>query len=55
MRFNDRAADAKSHAGAVGLGGNKRVEDLVRLLRWQGKRQALTDCSLAYDRISCQD
>jgi hypothetical protein len=35
MRFNYSAADAKSHANAVGLGGNKRIEDLVLLLRWQ--------------------
>src|SRR6266446_8226611 len=35
MRFNDRSADAKSHAGAVRLGGKECVEDLVRLLRGQ--------------------
>ncbi len=33
MRLNNRAADRKSDAGAVGFGGNKRIEDLVRLLR----------------------
>src|SRR6266478_5026209 len=32
MRFNDGAADAKPHAGAVRLRCKKRVEDLVRLL-----------------------
>ena len=35
MRFNDGAADPKSHAGAVILGGKERIKDLVRLLRWQ--------------------
>jgi len=33
MRFNDGAADAKSHAGAVGLGSKEGIEDLVSLLR----------------------
>jgi hypothetical protein len=33
MRLNDRPADAKPHAGAVRLGGKKRIEDLVLLLR----------------------
>jgi len=33
MRFDDGAADAKSHAGAVGLGSKEGIEDLVRLLR----------------------
>ena len=32
MGFDDRAADAKSHAGPVTLGGKKRIEDLVRLM-----------------------
>src|SRR5258708_1982243 len=35
MRFNDRAADAKSHAGPIGLRGKERIKDLVRLLRRQ--------------------
>src|SRR6266850_1495010 len=33
MRFNDRTADAKSHAGAMELGGKEGIKDLVRLLR----------------------
>ena len=33
MRLNDGLADAKPHAGAVRLGGKKRIEDLFRLLR----------------------
>src|ERR1700730_3413376 len=32
MRFNDGAADPKSHASAVRFGGKERIEDLVRLL-----------------------
>ncbi|MEY2395362.1 MAG: hypothetical protein QOF94_1707, partial [Acidobacteriaceae bacterium] len=28
MRFDNRAADAKSHAGAVSLGGKEGVKDL---------------------------
>jgi hypothetical protein len=32
MRFDDGAADAKSHAGAMGLGSKEGVEDLLRLL-----------------------
>jgi hypothetical protein len=32
MGFHYGAADAKSHACAVRLGGEKRVEDLVRVL-----------------------
>src|SRR5580658_6834783 len=35
MRLNDRAADAKPHARAVGLGGKERVEYLFRQLRWK--------------------
>ena len=35
MRLDDGAADPESHAGAVGLGGKKRIEDLVCPLRWQ--------------------
>src|ERR1700674_3905654 len=35
MRFNDRAADPKSHPGAVSLGGKEGIENLVRLLRGQ--------------------
>ena len=35
MRFHDGAADPKSHAGAVRLGGKERIEDLIRLLRGQ--------------------
>src|ERR1700682_48925 len=35
MRFNDGAADPKSHAGAVSLSGKEGIEDLVRLLRGQ--------------------
>jgi hypothetical protein len=35
MRFNDRAADPKSYAGAVKFSGKKRMEDLVRVLRGQ--------------------
>src|SRR4051794_30905151 len=35
MRFNDRAADAKSHAGAVGLCGKECIKDLVGLPRRQ--------------------
>src|SRR6202521_1879134 len=35
MRFNDGAADPKSHTGAVSLGGKEGIEDLVRLLRGQ--------------------
>jgi hypothetical protein len=33
VRFNDGAANAKSHASALGLRGKERIEDLVRLLR----------------------
>src|SRR5260370_16458001 len=33
MRFNDGAADAKSHAGPVRLGSKEGIEDLFRLLR----------------------
>jgi len=33
MRFNDGAADAKSHAGPMELGGEEGIKDLVRLLR----------------------
>src|SRR6266851_2261351 len=32
VRFHDGAADTKSHAGAVRLGGKKGIKDLVRLL-----------------------
>jgi hypothetical protein len=32
MRFDDGAADAKSHAGPVGLGSKEGIEDLLRLL-----------------------
>src|SRR5260370_7574036 len=35
MRFNNGAADAKSHAGPVGLGCKAGVEDLFCLLRGQ--------------------
>src|ERR1700674_5673915 len=35
VRFNNGAADAKSHARAVSLGGKERIKDLVRLLRWK--------------------
>ncbi len=38
MRFNDRAADPKSHACAVSFGGKERIEDLVPVLR--GKSHA---------------
>src|SRR5438270_922883 len=38
MRFNDGTADAKSHAGAMELGGKEGIKDLVRLLR--GKSHA---------------
>jgi len=31
MRFNDGAADPQPHAGAVSFGGEKGIEDLVRL------------------------
>jgi hypothetical protein len=33
MRFNDRTADTKSHAGAMRFGSKERVKDLIRLLR----------------------
>src|ERR1700686_1299088 len=33
MRFNDRAADPKSHTGALNLRGKECIKDLVRLLR----------------------
>src|ERR1700730_3044933 len=32
MRLNDGAADPKSHAGAVNLGGKEGIKDLVRVL-----------------------
>src|SRR6266481_8042325 len=35
VRFNDGAADPKSHTGAVSLSGKEGVEDLLRLLRGQ--------------------
>ena len=35
MRFHDGAADTKSHAGAVDLGGKEGIKDLVRLLHRQ--------------------
>src|ERR1700674_285654 len=35
MRFNDRAADPKSHTGAVNLRGKECIKYLVRLLRRQ--------------------
>jgi len=35
MRFDDGAADGRSHAGAVGFGSKEGIEDLVRLLRGQ--------------------
>ncbi len=35
IRFDDGSADAKSHAGPVGLGGKEGIEDLLRLLRGQ--------------------
>ncbi len=37
MRFNDGTADAKSHTGAMRLGGKEGIEDLVRLLRRQAR------------------
>src|SRR5258708_28876374 len=35
MRCNDGTADGQSHTGPVDLRGKKRIEDLVRLLRWK--------------------
>src|ERR1700745_3353479 len=35
MRFNDGAADRKSHTGPMELRGKERIKDLVRLLRRQ--------------------
>jgi hypothetical protein len=35
VRFNNGAADAKSRARAVSLGGKERIKDLVRQLRWK--------------------
>ena len=35
MRFDNRAADAKSHAGAVSLGGKEGVKDLICLVPGQ--------------------
>src|ERR1700722_6971445 len=35
MRFNDRPADPKSHAGPMSFGCKERIENLVRLLRGQ--------------------
>jgi len=35
MRFDNRAADAKSHAGAVSLGGKEGVKDLICLVSGQ--------------------
>ncbi len=35
MRFHDGAADTKSHACAITLGGKERIKYLVRLLRRQ--------------------
>src|SRR2546429_5025872 len=35
MRFNDGAADPKSHAGPMRFRGKERIKDLVRLLRRQ--------------------
>src|SRR5260370_23003577 len=56
MRFNDGAADAKSHAGPVGLGCKEGVEDLFCLLRGQpyagiahGEQKSLIFRSLRLD------
>jgi hypothetical protein len=35
MRFDNRAADAKSHACAVSLGGKEGVKDLICLVPGQ--------------------
>jgi len=35
MRFNDGAADAKAHAGSVGLGAEEGIEDLLGVMRGQ--------------------
>src|SRR6266404_3111439 len=42
MRFDDGAADAKSHAGPKGLGGKEGIEDLVRLL-WRQPHAGIRD------------
>src|SRR5881227_3500465 len=35
MRFDDGAADPESHASPLRFGGEKCVEDLLGLLRWE--------------------
>src|SRR5258708_32889472 len=42
MRFDDGAADEKSHAGPKGLGGKEGIEDLVRLL-WRQPHAGIRD------------
>jgi hypothetical protein len=42
MRFDDGAADAKSHAGPVSLGSKKGTEDLFRLL-WGQAHAGISD------------
>jgi hypothetical protein len=42
MRFDDGAADSKSHAGPVGLGSKEGIEDLLRLL-WGQPHAVIAD------------
>src|SRR6266566_1794128 len=42
MRFKDGTADAKSHAGAMELGGKEGIKDLVRLL-WRKSHAGIAD------------
>src|SRR6202044_15592 len=42
VRFNYGAADPKSHAGAIRLGGEKRIEDLVQML-WGQPHAGIAD------------
>src|SRR6266566_1551762 len=42
VRFKDGTADAKSHAGAMELGGKEGIKDLVRLL-WRKSHAGIAD------------
>src|SRR5258706_5049302 len=57
MRFDDGAADAKAHAGSMGLGAKEGIEDLLGMM-WGQAHAAVVDgdgdflvfCSLRLDR-----
>ncbi len=43
VRFNNRNADPESHAGAVNVGGEERIKNLVRLLQGQSTPVSITE------------